>query len=722
MRFALLLVFFMLLPSVFSWPSITEIMYAPPSDSSNEWLEIFNPGNESYDLAHCLFEGKNLTGIVPASSYLVLARDPEAFVSSYGNDVPFQSASFGRGLSNSGDTVILGCPEFTETLSYDGSLANKNDLTLERNSRGEWKENIIAGGTPGRTNSIFNIAADFKGLKITEIMPDPSGDDTAERPFGEWVELYNEGDKPIYLGGLVLFDEDDSHELYITDVNTEKMELCPGCYTTVFRNGDSDFDLSRTEDTIRLFTGYPVSENALIDHLSYSQAVEGSSFSRFPEGWFRTLPTPSSANIYTAGCDWRLRIEQSNSIFKGDELAFTVVVERVAGISQNISVKGTLEDLFGKVIKEYQPWTDAAVVNHNSKDYSPNLPDGSYQLHFWLEDLACNDINLGNNDVKTLTAVNPQYQVTESSLEIENIYLGSDEEAEWGDQFTAKINIYKGDETRTAVNIWLEDDGEKVSKTTKINLYDKYKLYPLTVPIQLEPNCNNKLPDGSYDLVVEAFGLRQEEKIKVAGVDSEVCRDYLSYVKELEKDQVKQQKDEQFSITEMPLSTSPGSRLPLKVQILNDAPHTYTVWSYVYRGSRCYSCQDNSQEREQNARKVTLKEDEVGLVDFLLPLDTSLDEGDYNVKVKIIKDDQKTAKELTGTVAVEPLLEEKDTESGLDTAASPGFSADPLQASHRLDTPGIVSYESSSSKAFGLAAFFLVLGLGLLSAVLIWRL
>ncbi len=64
---------------------------------------------------------------------------------------------------------------------------------------------------------------------ITEIMKNPAilADDDAE-----WLELYNTGDLQIVLGGCILADEGNSHEI-AADFTIE-----PGSYLTFGRNSD----------------------------------------------------------------------------------------------------------------------------------------------------------------------------------------------------------------------------------------------------------------------------------------------------------------------------------------------------------------------------------------------------------------------------------------------------------------------------------------------------
>lgn len=718
-------VFFLIIASgALAQIEINEMMYDPGqcSDSDCEWIELYNSAAEAVNFSACFLQGKALEGSMEGNSFFLVVRNENEFKNNFGLSGNMLERSIS--LKNSGDTIILnGSDDCYDVFNYTSylSLANGNNKTLEKDKQEAWKESLVAGGTPRNKNSVYDFNYDYSKLKITEIMPDPFGDDDSSKPLGEWVEIYNSGKDPIYLGGLVLYDKEDDHELYITNSNTDTLKLCGGCYAVVYCDSDSDFDLSKTEDKVRLYTGYPVAGSTIIDEVSFSNAVEGMSFSKFDEGWFKAKPTSGSRNIYSEGCDWDIDVEMKNSIVAGN-LSFTVKVNRMVGIAQEITVRGKIEDLFGKEINDYKPWTDDKVTTSGSKTYFPNLKEGVYQLSFWFENLACNDINTGNNEVKKLIAINPQYQKKPSSLDIEKLYLGNDNSVQWGDQFTAKINIYKGDDTKTSLQVWGEKDGEKISKTTKINLYDNYKTYPVTVPIQLLPNCDQKIKDGKAKLVVTGLDLQEDEEFSILGVDEEVCKDYLKYITKTEKENTAELT---YKITEIPASAATREAFRLMVQILNDdKEHKYKLWSYVYRGNKCYSCLDSSADREDNAQNIKSKPNEVKMVDFLLKLDDEMEEGEYNVKVKIKKDEQKTEKELTENIYVLQNSSVSTLTAPLVTLADSAVEENiAFPAGKRkifLESEYLV-YESNVEKAKELVPYILIVVFGLLSLVLVMK-
>lgn len=561
----------------------------------------------------------------------------------------------------------------------------------------------------------------FADLEITEIMADPLGEDTAIKPLGEWIEIYNNGPDTISLKGLVFYDDEKDHELYVTETTTESLDLCNHCYAVIYRNGDSDFNLVKTSEEVRLAVGYPFNASSLIDEVVFSDADEGVSFSKISGEWFKTMPTPGLENVYTGACDWKLSIEKNNSVFNKETspLKFIIKTEKILGPSREITVRGAIEDFNGDIIKEYKPWTNQSIAEIRTTEYSPSLPEGIYQLHFWFENLSCNDHKIDDNDITTLVAINPQYKVGGSKITIDSIYLGNDKTAEWGDQFTAKVIIYKGDETQQSVQMWVEKDEEKISKTTRLSIEEKYQEYPLTIPLQLVPNCDKKIDDGSAVLVVEAFGLHEEKEIKIEDIDSEVCKDYLSELNKIRKELETETVIPEFSFGEIPPGALTGEIIKVPVIFSDEKSHDYETWSYVYKGNKCYSCDDSQKEREDNLQKLSNKGGNREMIDFFLPLDAKMDEGEYSIKVKIRKDDQKTLKELTGKIYIKN-EEEKNISVSLESTAKNEDDSKFYPISGK-EGEGILVYQGTSKKAWNLTPFILVITLGLLILVLLFN-
>ncbi len=507
---------------------INEIMYNPSGpDTNHEWIEIYNNGSEVDLTGWKFYENGVNHGLSLKQGDWILGNDEYAIITSdsitFLLDYPFFTwtlfDSSWSSLSNTGETLAIknNSLDFIDSVSYSDSANEGHSLEFYNN---DWYESLVIGGTPGQNNSyytpnqtelkncdwkieillnkyifeenddinwivkvsrnngektnvsvrgyvkdlltdwqmdykpwtdevitnyrnkkyspnlwvnkfysiFFNIThldckdtdlgnnLDYKfiivipkkldqnytKIKINEFLPDPQGYDDAAMPEGEWIELYNSGDKDIDIEGLGLKDYYGSEvDIFISDSNTiGGTVISAHDYLVVYMNGRSRFLNNDGFEKISLYK-----DEYLIDEVTYSGSVEGLSWSKINNMWKLTLSTPDSDNYF---------------------------------------------------------------------DKTTN----------------------------------------KSSLEIEEIYLGSDKKAKWGDIIRVKVMVYKGDTGKKSISLGLE---QGLSKKTKFNAEDKFEEYVLTLPLQIDLNCNEKFEDDTYELILEGLGEKDSKKIKIEG-------------------------------------------------------------------------------------------------------------------------------------------------------------------------------------------------------------
>jgi hypothetical protein len=728
-----ILVFLIFLFSSNANVEINEFMQAPYD--GNEWFELYNPTNQSINLSGwnitdnretdqiiCCSKNSICSQLILPFDYKVITDQDSTLKIEDNLHLCVDDNSIGNGLGNIEDKIEVFNATYLIAIDYEEGL--KNNLSTERRFDGSWGDSLVFSGTPGKENSIYHFSLDYEPLIISEIMANTFNEDDDIKPNGEWIELYNDGDEIIELRGLYFLDKSDENELIISDdkiLSEFGPIISPEEFLVIYRNGDSDFSLNNNGyEEVRLYSG-----DELIDSMSYSGSIEGMTWSNIEGDWYQTLPTPYDYNEIVEECDWLLNMDINESIYLSENFSFEIGLYRFFGKKQDMSVKGEITNINGKVIKSYFPWTNKSVLSGISKKYSPNLPEGIYQIKFWIDNdiIECTDQDITDNQISRLIAINPTFEKFESLLDIETIYLGNDKRAQWGDQFTIKVNLYKGDETRKSVQLWAEIDGEKISKTTKVTINEKYSFYPLTLPIQLDANCNEKIDSGTAKIVIEAFGLRKEKDFIVRGVDKEICRDYLDYVEDLEKDKKRQKISNK--IISIPTSSNPGNILPVTVRLTSDdKKRNYEVWSYLYKGRTCYSCKNLTEDRVANKIEIKLNPDEIEDTQLFLKIDEDMKEGEYKVKVKIKKNGQKTNQEITRNIYIqkekkihlEPLLvnSEKENENNSSEEVK-------IRKKVHLESSGFIVYESSSVKAYKLVPYFLSIAFGLTIIVLVMK-
>ncbi len=693
---------------------VNEVMYAPSEaagGAGNEWVELTVLGNQSVNASFCTLDGEHfLSGLMEPASLAVLAKNEALFHQQY-PEVP--SIIIPLSLKNEGDDIILNCSGHSQKVSYhkrDG--AYRNNKTLERRADGSWGESLADFGTPGIANSITNLSLVYEPLFISEMYPDPFGADDAFKPQGEWIELQNDGLRPIWLGGLYFTSDREDEELFITDSNTlEDLILDPDEYIVIYRDGDSDFALNNDlSQVVRLWAG-----DELVHEVSYTGSTTGMTWSNIEGDFYLTPPTPGEINEFFEDCDWLLEMEMNSSIVRPEEFIVEVTASRFVGIPQNISVRGTIEDEFGRIIREYAPWTGDRINDQQTKIYSPNLGEGIYQVRFWFSLLECTDVDESDNNITRIVVVNPQYRASGSSLVIEGWSLPSDKAA-WGEQIRVQVRAYKGDSSRKVISLWAEQGGKKVSRETTFSLDEKFKNLSLTLPVQLLEVCDVQGKDGKATLVVEGLGERAERSLEITGAEDVTCRAASS-----------ESSSAKFSLEVIPLPSraSPGSVVPVTVIIQGDGKlHSLEAWVFAYRGSKCYSCQ--GKERDANMQRRQISANGLETFSFPLVLDEEMEDGEYKVKVQVRKDGQKTLREATTTFQVEhsslvPSSANGSSPSSLLLAQQPslGFGNALFQYQKRLFSSGIVVYESNSEKAGRLAPYILGAALVMLIIVVI---
>ncbi len=250
---------------------ITEIMANAVSESSGEYIEIYNPTSTDIDLAGLVIDDGDSSDTLQAyqgGSTLLgafshgLVVDPDYAYDYYLPSeivlVTTGDATLGNGISNSTDPVYLYDTDgstlidsfgFPGDAGGDGISWEKVDYAagdLETN----WlpgSDSSARGASPGRLNGAAGGVAE--PLIINEVMANADDEDT-----GEYIEIYNAGYDTIDLAGLQITDGDEVD--IIASYDGGATELAPGGYALVLDAEyageytiDSSVVLVTTEDT-----------------------------------------------------------------------------------------------------------------------------------------------------------------------------------------------------------------------------------------------------------------------------------------------------------------------------------------------------------------------------------------------------------------------------------------------------------------------------------------
>lgn len=215
----LLIMLFILLSTSFVTAEIriNEIMYNPEgNDNNKEFIEIYS--DENINLSDYIISDSDsndtltLLQYYDSNFYLITEEGfnfstIEASIYSAGNTI-------GNDLNLEDNITIYYNGSIIDTYSYTDVCESGYSLEY---LDGYFYCSFYLNGTPGKQNS--NRNQDYTNIEINEFYPDPLGDDNEPMPEGEFIELYNEGNKDIDLVRLY-FKDSANNKVYISDTTT----------------------------------------------------------------------------------------------------------------------------------------------------------------------------------------------------------------------------------------------------------------------------------------------------------------------------------------------------------------------------------------------------------------------------------------------------------------------------------------------------------------------
>lgn len=304
------------------WAALRLNEISPVPVTGSEWVELYNPNNESLDLAGGILcddrttscTVATLSGSIPAHGFFVvmisgskLNNDGDSVIlknpaGSIIDQFTYGSAFLpvgGQVIARSGDGVgawavstistmgvanIISAPP-SSGVSGAIILGSSDETTLDELAVG-------AGGSKG----IVWYATSTAPLRITEIFPNPEGDDARD----EFVEIINQSTETIDLPGWKLWIDGATFAL--------SGELEGGDVLAIHRS-NSHLELKNTTSSvIRILNP----DLAIESEAAYPYpAPSGLSFTEVSIGEWRWLkPTPRVLSTSTNKITWRLSVPQ----------------------------------------------------------------------------------------------------------------------------------------------------------------------------------------------------------------------------------------------------------------------------------------------------------------------------------------------------------------------------------------------------------------------------
>lgn len=573
------------------------------------------------------------------------------------------------------------------------------------------------------------MAISAESITINEIMADP----VADEDLNEWIELYNNESTPVNVSSWLIGDNTGNDTLEGGLYNNEGTIIPPDGFAIITDDETRAYNnFNVSPDALRLYvddgsignglinsgeTLYLYNQNGtLIDIASYNSTDNGLSWSFVNSSMHKADPTPGFSNngsiTISEGCDYAVNFILEKTLFdNSSDFSFKIRASKISGIATNFSMRAKIEDMNGKLMKEYSPFTnDSITTQRTSSELTPNLEEGkSYILYSNITTDCADSINESNFDTEIITIKGKPPRET-SSIDIINILdIGADREAKFGQSIRARLSVYKGNTNKESIDLWIEDNnGNRLSKQSRTGLESKYTNYSLTIPIQIIPNCDAKFDDDEYTLKASGLDSEDEHDVEIKGLTNSLCE-------ELQEPQAKREKSFEYSITDFNELAYPKKEFSTKVMLdnNNDKDMKLKIYSYVYRGSKSYSG-----ERDDNMKELVLKANSLQIV-ALENIVPEAQPGNYKFKVIINKDNQKTNSELTKDIVIRENSINNNPNANSINEKSSSNSGTNMINSNMLNN-GIV-YESSTEKAKNLVPVFLIILSVMLNIALISR-
>ncbi len=259
---------------------INEFLPAPDTVYSDEWIELYNPLDETVDISGYMLDDAVNTGSAP---YTIPAGTT---IPAFGFAL-FNGSVTGIILNNAGDNVTFLRPDGVTIIDSSNYSSIPNDVSYGRVTDGNTTWTTFYSPTPGSSNEVSGTTADV--VLINEFLPDP---DTVY--IEEWIELYNPTDEPLSLAGYILDD--------ITGGGSSPYTIPPGTLIpahgfALFNQSTTGIALNNAGDTVNFIAP---NGTTILDSYTYSSSSNDVSYGRTTDGnstWITFVtPTPGASN------------------------------------------------------------------------------------------------------------------------------------------------------------------------------------------------------------------------------------------------------------------------------------------------------------------------------------------------------------------------------------------------------------------------------------------
>ncbi len=451
---------------------INEVMYNPEGEDNNrEYIEVYSTVSLENFTIEDLASSDVLKLVKSTSNFYSLIVEDGFNYSNIDASIYAIGATIGNDLNNDGDVFVLRDQngKLLDAFSYIDGLGGDGDgfsLCRFPDVTGLFSACSPSPGLKNDQDSLID-----NDIRINEFLPDPTGNDSASMPWGEWIELYNFGDSDVDVEGFFLKDE-AGHQIIISDTRVlETTMLEEEGYLVVYMNGFFGFLNNDDLEHIYLFD----SAGNLIDDVSYDGSQEGVSWGLDDSKWILSEPTPHTENpigeheITSSISIERVYIGTDHKAKWGDTLRVRLQVSRgnttkeaveayIVDEDENLVSKRTMFDIHDHFVEH--DFTIPIQIYPNCKQKYEN---GIYELVIeGLDDRVTTEFEIREID----SALCAQQSLLENSLVYE--ILDAPKSISPEEEFDVLLKVTNYLDVQKGFEVWSEvSDGSKIVSEKK---------------------------------------------------------------------------------------------------------------------------------------------------------------------------------------------------------------------------------------------------------------